>query len=121
MHPTLSQGSAQSDDYQKFLDEHDNADDSFPEPKLYSQDTQFWYPDGTIIIVAQGIGFRIYKGLLAEASEIFRDMFDNATPTPQPSQVKKSALHVDICPAVTVTDTAAEIRSLLNVLLHGRQ
>ncbi|EPT02348.1 hypothetical protein FOMPIDRAFT_29038, partial [Fomitopsis schrenkii] len=82
---------------------------------------QFWYPDGTIIVVAQSIGFRIYKGLLAEASEMFHDMFNNASPSPPPSQAERSVTPSDGCPVVRVSDTAAEIRSLLNVLLHGRQ
>lgn len=122
MHASLSQESAEPDYIQTSLVKLEHAGDSLAESKLpYSPDNQFWYPDGTIIVVAQSIGFRIYKGLLAEASEMFHDMFNNASPSPPPSQAERSVTPSDGCPVVRVSDTAAEIRSLLNVLLHGRQ
>lgn len=31
----------------------------------YTKDESFWYKDGNIIIVAQDVGFRLYRGLLA--------------------------------------------------------
>ncbi|KAH9910894.1 uncharacterized protein B0H18DRAFT_831049, partial [Fomitopsis serialis] len=82
-----------------------------------SRDGRFWYDDGNIIIIAQGIGFRVFKGLLAAESDVFRDMFTLAKPAPDLSR----ELVPDDCPVVHVTDTAAEIRSLLAMLLGGRQ
>ena len=121
MHASLSQRSPEADHDQRSLVKFEHDEDSRPESKLYSPDSQFWYPDGTIVIVAQNVGFRIYKGLLAEESDVFDNMFNNATPTPQPSQTEGSVPPADGCPVVCVLDTAAEMRSLLNVLLHGRK
>ena len=39
-----------------------------------------WYGDGTVILIAESTGFRVYQGLLAKHSEVFRDMFS----LPQP-------------------------------------
>ena len=74
--------------------------------------------DGNVIIVAQGVGFRVYRGWLSMQSEVFRDMFN--TPQPVESDLKPEEVSDD-CPVVYVTDTALEMRSLLSVLLGGRQ
>lgn len=85
-----------------------------------TRDETFWYSDGNIIVVAQGVAFRVYKGILAEYSEVFRDMFLLPAPIPEPSE--SSVINAaDGCPVVHVTDTAAEFRSLLSALLRGMQ
>ncbi|KAH9925148.1 uncharacterized protein B0H18DRAFT_389171 [Fomitopsis serialis] len=82
--------------------------DSTDEPKeAFSRDEKFWYEDGNIVIVAQNIGFRVYKGLLGTHSDLFRDMFSLPQPVPDVG---------DEYPVVHVTDTAAELRSLLAAL-----
>ncbi|KAH9829568.1 uncharacterized protein C8Q71DRAFT_789897 [Rhodofomes roseus] len=89
------------------------------EPKeAFSRDGIFWLDDGNVILLAQGVGFRVYKGWLSSQSEVFRDMFNLAKPAPGLSQESEV---VDGCPVVHVTDTAAEVRSLLGVLFSGRQ
>ncbi|TFY62734.1 hypothetical protein EVJ58_g3686 [Rhodofomes roseus] len=80
--------------------------DSSKEP--FSRDDRFWYADGDIVVIAENVGFRVYKGLLATHSDVFRDMFS----LPQPGLDA-----VEDCPVVHVTDTAAEISSMLSVLL----
>ncbi|KAH9829562.1 uncharacterized protein C8Q71DRAFT_727995 [Rhodofomes roseus] len=80
--------------------------DSSKEP--FSRDGRFWYEDGNIVVIAGNVGFRVYKGLLSAHSDVFRDMFSLPQPGPDP---------VGDCPVVHVTDTAAELRSLLSVLL----
>ncbi|KAH9925146.1 uncharacterized protein B0H18DRAFT_933899 [Fomitopsis serialis] len=83
----------------------------------FSRDKQFWYDDGNIIVVAQDVGFRVYKGMLSRPSEVFRDMFSLAQPAPNQSREQTP----EDCPIVHVTDTADEMRSLLMILLEGRQ
>ena len=75
--------------------------------------------DGNVIIVAQGVGFRVYRGWLSMQSEVFRDMFN--TPQPVESDLKQEDVSDDCPVPVYVTDTALEMRSLLSVLLGGRQ
>ena len=40
-----------------------------------TKDKEFWFNDGTVILVAQDVEFCIYKGILAEHSPVFSDMF----------------------------------------------
>ena len=84
----------------------------------FSRDEEYWYDDGNITIIAQGVGFRIYKGLLAAQSEVFHDLFSLALPTPNPYR-EDGAVPED-CPVLHVTDSAAEMHSLLEMLLDGR-
>ena len=91
--------------------------DSISQPlNTFMQDKTYWYNDGNIVVVAQGVGFRVFKGLLAEVSEVFRDLFA----LPQPSSDTREPDAID-CPVVHVTDTADQFRSLLDMLLHGRR
>ncbi|KZT64426.1 hypothetical protein DAEQUDRAFT_732659 [Daedalea quercina L-15889] len=83
----------------------------------FTRDEKFWYDDGNIVVVAEDVGFRLYKGLLARQSDVFRDMFD--LPQPASDGSRDDAL-VD-CAVVHVADSPAEIRSLLRVLLDGRR
>ncbi|EPT02370.1 hypothetical protein FOMPIDRAFT_1160535 [Fomitopsis schrenkii] len=86
----------------------------------FTPDETYWYRDGNIVIVAQDVGFRVFKSLLAEASEVFRDMFSVPTPASDVPRVDESdgATPYSI---VHVSDTADEFRSLLTILLHGRR
>ncbi|KAJ2989084.1 hypothetical protein NUW54_g1873 [Trametes sanguinea] len=49
------------------------------------RDEEFWYDDGTIILIARNVEFRIYKGILAEHSPVFKDMFSFPQPPPAPN------------------------------------
>ena len=39
------------------------------------RDAEFWFGDGTVILVAKDIEFRIYRGLLADYSPVFKAIF----------------------------------------------
>ncbi|TFY64355.1 hypothetical protein EVJ58_g2680 [Rhodofomes roseus] len=55
----------------------------------------------------------VYRGLLAEQSEVFRDLFT----VPQPPEAQST----EECPMVHLSDTAQELRALLSVMIHGRK
>ncbi|EPS93375.1 hypothetical protein FOMPIDRAFT_1056037 [Fomitopsis schrenkii] len=86
-----------------------------------AEDKQFWYDDGNIIIIAQNIAFRLYRGLLASESEVLRDILTGDTVASSEHVLGTSTHPVDGCPIVLVTDRAAERLSFLSVLIHGRQ
>lgn len=96
-----------------------------PPPRLpssytaFTRDEVFWYPDGNIILVAQGVGFRLYQGLLAQHSAVFQDMFN--LPAPAPGSDASQEVDTDGCPVVHITDTASELRSLLSFLIRARR
>ncbi|KAM5537259.1 hypothetical protein V8D89_008989 [Ganoderma adspersum] len=50
------------------------------------RDVQFWYEDGTVILVVYDIKFRVYKGVLVQHSLFFCDMF--SLPQPQDADTK---------------------------------
>ncbi len=79
-----------------------------PPPSLV-HDPEFWFEDGSIVLVAHNIGFRVYKRLLSEHSPLFRDLFQ----MPQPAYASK----VEGTPCVVLLDPPEQVRHLLRVLL----
>ena len=82
---------------------HNDSDD----PPPLEKDIEFWYDDGTLILIAANVEFRVYRGPLATHSPVFRDML--ALPQPLSSQSTSSAYDTSnpssLCPTVHVTDS----------------
>jgi len=84
-----------------------------PEALPFVQDEDFWYSDGTVILVARtGVAFRVHRGVLADHSTVFRDLFA----VPQPPEEEHAG-----CPIVNLSDAPNQIRSLLRALYHPRR
>ncbi|KAL1938258.1 hypothetical protein VTO73DRAFT_11709 [Trametes versicolor] len=77
-----------------------------------TRDEEFWYSDGNIILLAHDVEFRVYKGLLAEHSPVFKDMFSLPQP---PSPV--TAPSEDACPVVHLSDSPEDLRHILRVYM----
>ncbi|KAL1938144.1 hypothetical protein VTO73DRAFT_11973 [Trametes versicolor] len=75
-------------------------------------DEEFWYDDGTIILIAGNVEFRVYKGILAEHSPVFSDMFS----LPQPPQGAVTPGDPP-CPVVHVSDSPEDLRHVLRVYM----
>lgn len=89
-----------------------------------TQDAEFWFEDGTIILIAQNIEFRVYKGPLIRHSPVFSDMFSLPQPVSAPHSPLSSASGNDEmtdCPVVHVTDSPYELRHVLRVFVSGDQ
>jgi len=83
-------------------------------PPCIQRDAEFWFPDGNVVLVASGFGFRVYQGLLARDSPFFADLFS----LPQPNHAEV----LDGCPIVHLTDFHEDLRILLRVQLgSGRR
>ena len=79
-----------------------------------SQHPDLWYDDGTVILIAESTGFRVYRGLLSKHSQVFRDMFSLPQPTATIEDTHEG------CPVVRlVDDTAEEIAEVLGILHDG--
>ncbi|PCH44677.1 hypothetical protein WOLCODRAFT_123932 [Wolfiporia cocos MD-104 SS10] len=74
-------------------------------------DGEFWYEDGNVVLVAQDVGFKVYKGLLAQRSEVFRDLFAVAQPTCDEM--------LDGCPVIHLDDDPQELKCLFDALQYG--
>ncbi|KAH9843849.1 uncharacterized protein C8Q71DRAFT_719532 [Rhodofomes roseus] len=80
----------------------------------FIQDEEFWYSDGTVILLARNeLAFRVHRGVLADHSTVFHDLFV----VPQPPE---EACHAG-CPIVTLSDAPDELRYLLRALYHPRR
>ena len=91
-------------------DENDGPGQHSVPPK---RDADVWLADGHIVIVAQGFAFRVLKSILAQRSEVFRDLF--TLPVPE------TADSLDGCPLVHVSDSPYDLRHLLLVLCCGKK
>ena len=76
-----------------------------------TRDSDFWFEDGNIILVAGSVAFRVYKGLLAEHSTVFGNMFDVAQAPPDPS-----ADMAEGCPVVPLFDSPSDLRGLFRLI-----
>ncbi|PIL25826.1 hypothetical protein GSI_11579 [Ganoderma sinense ZZ0214-1] len=96
-----------------------------PHPLELKKDDEFWYDDGTIILISQNIEFRVYQGPLAQHSQVFRNMLAfPQPPIPGPSHASSSRTTlgsglVAPCPTVHLTDSPADLRHFLRALVLG--
>ena len=83
------------------------------EAKDFKPDPVVWYDDGNIVLIAGSTAFKLYKGILASVSPVFKDMF--AFPqNPTDCEI------YDGCPVFHMPDIAQDLRPLLKALHDGR-
>lgn len=73
------------------------------------RDGEFWLEGGNIVLIAQGIRFKVYKGLLTAQSPVFGDMFS--------AKSLRSDEQYEGTPVARLFDSPMELRHLLRVLL----
>ncbi|TCD67204.1 hypothetical protein EIP91_000380 [Steccherinum ochraceum] len=74
----------------------------------WTKSEDVWYEDGNIILTAGGVGYRVFRGILAHQSPIFADMLG----IPQPV----SAPTYDGCVVVSMPESASEMLYFLQAL-----
>ncbi|KAJ7702535.1 hypothetical protein B0H16DRAFT_1395030 [Mycena metata] len=77
--------------------------------KSLQRSPDFWFDDGSIVLQADNMLYRVYRGLLASRSTVFRDMFSTPQPADEPL--------IEGCPVVQLHDTAEDLTRFLKVLL----
>jgi hypothetical protein len=70
----------------------------------------FYFPDGSVVIILDKTAFRIHKYVLARHSEVFNGMWD----IPQPP-MSDSDMY-DGCPTVKLTDSKADFIEVMKVM-----
>ncbi|EJF60247.1 hypothetical protein DICSQDRAFT_181403 [Dichomitus squalens LYAD-421 SS1] len=85
--------------------------------EAYVQDKNLWFHDGTAILVAAGVGFRIYKGLLAEHSPVFKELFSQDHPL---RTLPIDETQTITCPLIQLSDSAHDLRYILRVYMPRR-
>ncbi|KZP14498.1 hypothetical protein FIBSPDRAFT_935715 [Athelia psychrophila] len=76
--------------------------------------SDIWYDDGNVILEAEATQFKVYRGALAEASSVFKDMFS----FPQPASETIRA--VEGCSVVQLSDTAEDVTFILQALYQRK-
>lgn len=74
--------------------------------------TSVWYDDGNIILQAETMQFKAYRGILADNSNIFKDMFR----VPQPS----NDTLVEGCIVIEMQDGAQDLEYFLHAIHKAR-
>lgn len=82
------------------------------------RDAEFWFGDGTVILVAGDVEFRIYKGLLADYSPVFKTMFAKQHPV-RPMPIDEC--HSIPCPVVRLKDSPYDLRHILRAYVSRKQ
>ncbi|KAI0742434.1 hypothetical protein C8Q80DRAFT_1188366 [Daedaleopsis nitida] len=77
--------------------------------KVLKRDADFWFDDGTVILIAWDVEFRVYSGLLTSQSSVFKDLLA------QPQPVRTVTIHgieKIPCPILHLSDSPEELRYL---------
>ena len=77
----------------------------------WKKDKTFWFEDGNVIISVDTTLYKVYRGILADASPVFGDLFT----LPQPPDGEK----FDECPVVRLEDAVEDMTRFLKVLYRG--
>lgn len=84
--------------------------DGLSKQKPPKHDDEFWFEDGTIILITDNVAFRVYEGLLSRDSSVFCRNYGLQS---LPADGEK----VGGCPVVRPSDSAEELRVLLRAML----
>ncbi|ESK92286.1 hypothetical protein Moror_4684 [Moniliophthora roreri MCA 2997] len=74
----------------------------------FERSSDLWFSDGTLIVRAGRISFRVYRGIVAQNSPVFEDMLG----IPQP----RNAEFYDGCPVVELHDSPDDVLPFLKAL-----
>ncbi|EIW58074.1 uncharacterized protein TRAVEDRAFT_125234 [Trametes versicolor FP-101664 SS1] len=88
---------------------------------LIEHDPDFWFADGSVVIIAEGVGFRVHMSLLSRHSPVFRDIFAVPQPAPGPGNESDGGGSYQGVPIVHVSERAHDMRCLLHAIYDGRR
>ena len=76
------------------------------------KDEHFWFADGNVVLVLnQAVAFRAHASILAQRSQVFRDLFE----VPQPTDQTK----IDGCIVVHLSDDPVDMGVFLGFFYHA--
>ena len=79
------------------------------------KDNEFWFEDGTVILAARDVEFRVYGGLLADHSPVLKELFTkHKHPTRPVSFYGQSKA---MCPIVRLEDSPEDLRHVLRMYM----
>ncbi|KAI0683669.1 hypothetical protein C8T65DRAFT_749389 [Cerioporus squamosus] len=78
------------------------------------RDEEFWLDDGTVILIARDVEFRVYGGVLATHSPVFKELLSEDSPVRTVSINGKDDVP---CPVVALSDSPEDLRHILRVYM----
>ena len=84
--------------------------------ELFEKDSEFWFEDGNVVVIAQNTAFRFHKIFLSQNSSAVPDIFSTPQPSDSPVPDGGADKTCDGCPIVCVSDTSYDFRELLRVV-----
>ena len=89
------------------------AEDQGPLPK--EKDKEFWFEDGTVILAARDVEFRVYGGLLADHSPVLKELL---TKHKHPTRlVFFYGQSKAMCPVIRLEDSPEDLRHMLRMCM----
>lgn len=85
----------------------------------------FWFNDGSVVLVVQNTMFRVHKTFLSRNSPVFRDMFSlpqppsSMAPLGSDSPQVKMIDEIEGCPVVRLHDSSDDVSNFLYALYDG--
>ena len=76
-----------------------------------SRHSEFWFADGSVIVIVGTTAFRIHKSILSKHSDVFSDLFT----VPQPQDGSES---MDGCPVVNLPDALSDFVDVMKALYN---
>ncbi|KAI0644349.1 hypothetical protein C8Q79DRAFT_913476 [Trametes meyenii] len=80
----------------------------------YTRHPEFWFSDGSVILRAGSILFRVHMSQLCRKSLFFRDLFS----LPQPSSEERDE-RIEGCPVLDLHDPQRDVINLVKVIYDG--
>lgn len=93
------------------------TEDSLEDPSDRPADpvrSDIWYDDGNVILQAENTQYKVYRGVLAQSSSVFRDMFS----FPQPPA--SNMVTIEGCPVIRLSDSAEEVKYILQAIFEQK-
>ncbi|KAI0742514.1 hypothetical protein C8Q80DRAFT_1273169 [Daedaleopsis nitida] len=84
--------------------------------ELYHRDSEFWFENGNLTLIARDVEFRVWKAPLAAHSLVFRDMFS----LPQPEAETGQGSSSPTTPIIHLSESPDELRQCLRVFFPGK-
>ncbi|KZP19283.1 hypothetical protein FIBSPDRAFT_744241 [Athelia psychrophila] len=68
---------------------------------------ELWFDDGSVVLIAEAMFFRVHRSILCKHSSVFSDIFSIPQPSDNGSEI------VEGCPVIRMHDSAHEFAQLL--------
>ena len=82
-----------------------------------TRDKELFYPNGDLVLIAQGVDVRVFYGPIVDQSNVFRDMIGIPQPTNSDQPASAIAIPSTRCITLHLTDSAEDLRHLLRVFV----